>query len=322
MKIGNVSLENNLILAPMAGITDKSYRVLAKRMGAGLVFTEMVSAKGIYYKDKKTNQLMSIEEEERPVGLQIFGSDPEIMASVVKTDINNREDIDIVDINMGCPAPKIVKNNDGSALMKDPELIQRIIYEVVQASEKPVTVKMRMGWDHDSLNAIKIGKIAEREGASAVTIHGRTKDMFYSGVADWDYIAEMKSYLDIPLIGNGDVFTPEDALNMFEKTKCDGIAIGRGAMGNPWIFRRILNVMDGNEDIEPSYKEVIEMINLHMDMICEDKGEYIGVKEMRKHISWYLKGMPEAKSIRNDINKIETKDGVKTILIEYLENID
>lgn len=321
MKIGNITLDNNIVLAPMAGITDKTYRLLAKEMGAGLVVTEMVSAKGLYYKDKKTDQLMSIDERERPVALQIFGSDPKIMGEVVKLYINDRDDIDIIDINMGCPAPKIVKNNDGSALMKDPELVKRIIYNVVNASKKPVTIKTRIGWDNKNLNGIEIAKIAEAEGASAITIHGRTKEMYYSGEANWEYIKSVKEEVNIPVIGNGDIFNPQDAINMLEYTKCDGVAVGRGAMGNPFIFRGINQIINGNEYVQPSDTEIINMIIKHMNLICSDKGEKVGVREMRKHISWYLKGMKGSNKIKDEINSLEYKDDVIKLLLSYKNSI-
>lgn len=321
MKIGNIELDNNLVLAPMAGITDKTYRGLAKSMGVGLVFTEMVSAKGLYHRDPKTNQLMAIAEDERPVGLQIFGSDPDIMAEVVRRDINHREDIDILDINMGCPAPKIVKNNDGSALMRDPELVSKIVHDIVEVSKKPVTVKIRIGWDNSSVNGIDIARRIEREGASCITVHGRTREMYYGGNANWDYIGEMKTHLNIPLIGNGDIFEPEDAIRMLQQTKCDGVALGRGAMGNPWIFDRILRVQEGRPDYTPTDKQVIEMIILHLNLICQDKTERIGVPEMRKHISWYLKGMPDAKKVKDEVNRLKTKEEVIHRLRVYLREL-
>lgn len=321
MKIGNIELENNLMLAPMAGISDMTYRVLAKKMGAGLVVTEMVSAKGLFYNDKKTEQLMRIHKDERPVALQIFGSDPEIMGRVVLTDINSREDIDIVDINMGCPAPKIVKNGDGSALMKNPDLVRRIINSVVEASDKPVSVKLRIGWDDNNLNGLEIAKIAEAEGASMVTVHGRTREMFYTGSANWDYIKMIKEELKIPVIGNGDVFDYKDAKSMFDYTGVDGIAIGRGAIGNPFIFKSIDRYLKAGEEYVPSYKEIIDIILVHLDAICIDKGERIGVREMRKHISFYLKGMPGSAKIKDIVNKQEKKEDVKNILLSYLETI-
>lgn len=307
MQIGNVEIENNIFLAPMAGVTDSSYRIIAKEMGAGLVTTEMISAKGLYYRDENTQKLMTIDSRERPIALQIFGSDPKIMGEVIEKHINPRGDIDIVDINMGCPAPKIVKNGDGSALMKNPRLVRQILKEVVRASNKPITLKIRMGWDKDSVNGIEIGKIAEEEGIAALTIHGRTRDMFYSGEADWQYIKKAKESLSIPIIGNGDIFHPIDAIRMMEYTNCDGVAIGRGAMGNPWIFKGTI----------PNSNEKIDMAIRHLDLLCKLKGEDIGVKEMRKHISWYLKGMKNSNVIKNQINTINEKTKMVNTLLEY-----
>lgn len=318
MDIGNIKLENNIFLAPMAGVADSTYRTICREMGAGLVFSEMVSSKGLYYNDKVTKRLMDIDKREIPIGLQIFGSDPDIMRDIVKKYINPRKDIAIIDINMGCPAPKIVKNGDGSALLKDPQLVQRILKKVVEVSNKPVTLKIRMGWNHNSINGVEIAKIAEREGISAITIHGRTRDMFYSGKADWDIIKKIKSTIEIPVIGNGDIFEPIDALRMIEYTKCDGVAVGRGAMGNPWIFKRIKLLMDGKADVKPSNKEKIEMSIKHLEMISDLKGEYIGVREMRKHIGWYLKGMKNSSIIRNNINTMDTKDEMIKTLEDYL----
>lgn len=322
MKIGNIKLENNIFLAPMAGVTDSTFRVICRDMGAGLVFSEMVSSKGLYYNDKKTERLTAIDSRENPVALQIFGSDPEIMGKIVEKYINPREDIQIIDINMGCPAPKIVKNGDGSALLREPLLVRSILREVVKVSNKPVTLKIRMGWNHKSVNGIEIARIAEKEGISALTIHGRTRDMFYSGNADWDIIKEIKDTINIPVIGNGDIFEPIDALNMIDYTKCDGIAIGRGSMGNPWIFKRIQLLMDGKEDCIPTDEEKINVAIKHINMICDLKGEYIGVRETRKHIAWYLKGMKNSNVIRNNINIVDTKVELIEILLNYLSDLN
>ncbi|MCR3956660.1 MAG: tRNA dihydrouridine synthase DusB [Gudongella sp.] len=321
MKIGNFNIENKLMLAPMAGVTDLAFRIICKEMGVGLTVTEMVSAKGMYYNDRKTDSLTEIDPRERPVALQIFGSEPEIMENVVTNKLNGRQDIDIIDINMGCPAPKIVKNGDGSALMKDPRLAERVIRGVAGASNKPVTVKIRKGWDENSVNGVEIAKIAEASGAAAITVHARTRDMFYSGKADWDYIGKVKEAVDIPVIGNGDIFTPQDALDMMDRTGCDGVAIGRGAMGNPWIFRQINQLINGEKPEGPSTQEILETSIRHMNMVCDIKGERIGVREMRKQLAWYIKGMRNSNEIKNKINTMVDKDSIVKLLVEYTEHL-
>lgn len=317
MKIGNIELKNNVFLAPLAGFTDLPFRLICKEQGAGLVFTEMVSAKGMYYNDEKTHILTTTHERERPVAMQIFGSDPKIMSTIVEEKLNQREDISIIDINMGCPAPKIVKNNDGCALMKNPNRVEKILKEIIKVANKPITIKIRKGYDADNINGIEIAEIAESCGVSAVTIHARTRDMFYSGVADWDYIKELKAQVSIPVIGNGDIFKPEDAVQMMAYTGCDGVLIGRGSMGNPWIFKRILNLIHGKPDEEPNMEEIIQLTIRHLEMACEYKGERIGINEMRKHISHYLKGLKNANEVKNLINKENEKEQVKEILLAY-----
>lgn len=321
MRISNLELDNNVFLAPMAGVTDMAFRILCREMGAGLVFSEMVSSKALYYKDEKSIELMKIDEKERPVALQIFGSDPDVMANIVENYLNKDSSIDIIDINMGCPAPKIVKNGDGAALVKDKDLVKRILSKVVSVSTKPVTCKFRMGWDKENINGIEIAKIAEEAGISAVTVHGRTRDMFYSGQADWDYIRRVKESVSIPVIGNGDVFEPGDALKLIKESKCDAISIGRGCLGNPWIFKRVLDVMAGREDTPPSNEEIIKMAIRHLNMTCELKGERIGVREMRKQLAWYLKGMKNSNEVKNKLNILEDKDSVIDLLLDYLDNL-
>ncbi|NLV87953.1 MAG: tRNA dihydrouridine synthase DusB [Tissierellia bacterium] len=319
MRIGNVELENNIFLAPMAGVTDLAFRILCKEMGAGLVVSEMVSSKGLYYNDSSTRNLLKVDPKERPIAIQIFGSDPRIMAYIVETYLNPREDIDIIDINMGCPTPKIVKNNDGCALMKNPSLVREILRAVVKVANKPVTIKIRMGWDEESINGLEIGKIAEEEGVSALTVHARTRDMLYSGKADWQYIKILKESLRIPVIGNGDIFEPEDAIKMLEITNCDGVAIARGAQGNPWIFRRILNLMEGKDAPPPGLDEIIYTCIRHLNLLCSIKGERVGVREMRKHAAWYLKGQRNSNEIKNLLNTIESRVEMEKVLLDYLD---
>lgn len=311
MKIGNVEIKNNVFLAPMAGITDLAYRLICKEFGAGLVYTEMISAKGIYYNDEKTKLLTQIDEKERPVAIQIFGSDADIMADVAK---RMSEKADIIDINMGCPAPKVVKNDDGSKLMLNPALIDEITYKVVKSSTVPVTVKIRKGWNDENVNAVEIAKILEKNGVSAVAVHGRTREQFYSGIADWDIIKKVKESVNIPVIGNGDVIDIDSANKMIEYTGCDAIMVGRAALGKPWIFKEIIE----QNKINMKQEELYKIIKKHYDLLSELKGEYIAVREMRKHISWYIKGLPLATQIRNQINMLESKDEVLELLYMYL----
>lgn len=318
MQIGKVSIKNNVFLAPMAGVTDMAYRAICRQFGCGLTYTEMVSAKGMYYKSENTKELLALAPEEKPAAIQIFGSDPDIMAGIAAE--IERAGADIIDINMGCPTPKIVKNGDGSALMQKPELVAQIVRKVSEAVTVPVTVKMRKGWDDDCVNAVEIASIAEENGAKAVTVHGRTREQFYTGKADWSIISKVKQAVKIPVIGNGDISSPEDAKAMLEETGCDGVMIGRGAQGNPWIFRRTVEFLSSGELLpEPSYEEKVEMALLHLGKTIELKGEFIGVKEMRKHLAWYLKGMPGAAGIKSEVFKLEKASEVQELLEDYLK---
>ncbi|MBS4959446.1 MAG: tRNA dihydrouridine synthase DusB [Clostridiales bacterium] len=317
MKIGTIHLKNNVILAPMAGVTDLPFRILCKEMGCALVYSEMVSAKGILYQSANTFKLLEVDEKERPVAVQLFGSDPEILAAMAK----KIEDlpIDIIDVNMGCPAPKIVKNGEGSALTLHPEQVGKIVKALVEAQKKPVTIKFRKGFDDTHINAVEIAKIAEENGASAVAVHGRTREQYYSGKADWDIIKEVKAAVNIPVIGNGDIFQPEDARNMLEYTGCDGIMIGRGAQGNPWIFKRVIHYLNTGEILpEPEIEEKIALALRHARMLIDYKGEYTGIREMRKHISWYTKGIPGAAEFRNQANLAESYEQMEQLVNQYL----
>lgn len=321
MKIGNLSFDNSVFLAPMAGVTDISFRGLCKEMGCELVYTEMVSAKALYYGSENTKTLLRVSEEESPVAVQIFGREPELMAEICEKYLNPREDICIIDVNMGCPAPKIVKNKEGSALMLEPNLAYDIIKSLKKVSNKPVTVKFRKGYDDEHINAVEFGKAMEEAGADAIAVHGRTRKQMYEGKADWDIIRAVKNAVSVPVIGNGDVFSPDDALKMKELTNCDGIMVARGSMGNPWIFKQIGEVLKGNTIEEISYKEKIEMCIRHYELAIKNDGEYKAIREMRKHASWYLKGLPKSTEIRNEINSINDSLKVIEILNTYKNNI-
>ena len=318
LKIGNVELENNLILAPMAGITNQPFRVICKQFGPGMVCTEMASSKAIFYNDQKTKRLLNIEGEKRPISVQIFGSEEESMGYAAKY---VSEFADIVDINMGCPAPKVVKNGDGSKLLLDLKKAKSIMQVVVQNSKVPVTLKIRKGWDKENIVAVEIAKIAEDVGISAITVHGRTRSEFYTGIADWDIIKKVKDAVSIPVIGNGDIDSEEKALEMFEKTNVDGIMIGRAAFGNPWIFREIEYFLKTGKEIEkPTKEEKLRIIRKHIELAVKEKGD-VAIKELRKHIAWYTKNMKNSSEFRNSINNIETEKELLENIDEYFNNI-
>lgn len=313
LKIGNVTLDNDLILGPMAGVTDLPFRLLCKEQGAGLLCMEMVSAKGILYNNKNTKFLLTIDERERPVSLQLFGSDPDIISEQAKR--IEELPFDILDINMGCPVPKVVNNGDGSALMKNPVLAGEIIEKTARAIQKPVTVKIRKGFDEEHVNAVELARIAEESGAAAVAVHGRTREQYYSGKADWNIIREVKEAVQIPVIGNGDVNTPQDAERMRRETGCDGIMIARGAQGNPWIFKQILHYERTGEYLpKPGPREVVEMILRHARMQMEFKGEYTGMREIRKHAAWYTAGYKNSAKLRGKINEAESYEELTELL--------
>lgn len=317
LQIGNVTLENNLILAPMAGVTDLPFRLLCKEQGAGLLCMEMVSAKAILYKNKNTEELLTIDPRENPVSLQLFGSDPDIMSEIARQ-IEDRP-FDILDINMGCPVPKVVNNGDGSALMKNPKLAGQIIEKTARAIKKPVTVKIRKGFDDDHINAVEMAHIAQESGAAAIAVHGRTRAQFYSGKADWDIIRQVKEAVSIPVIGNGDIKTAEDVVAMKEQTGCDGFMIARGAEGNPWIFRQILHYFETGEHLEkPDFAEVTEMLLRHAKMQLEFKGEYTGIREIRKHAAWYTAGYRNSSKLRGRINEVENYEQLEALFREVL----
>ena len=317
LTIGNVELENPYILAPMAGVTDLPFRLLCREQGAGLLCMEMVSAKAIQYNNKNTKALLEIHPEEPPVSLQLFGSDPDVISEIAKQ--IEELPFSILDINMGCPVPKIVRNGEGSALMKQPKLVYEIVSKTVKAIEKPVTVKIRKGFDDSCINAVEIAKIIEDAGASAVAVHGRTREQYYSGKADWDIIRQVKEAVSIPVIGNGDVVSGESAIAMQKETGCDGVMIGRGAQGNPWIFSELLAYdRTGEMPARPTKEEIKQMIHRHGVLQVKYKGEYLGIREMRKHVSWYTSGLPNSAKLRGEINAVESLEELESLLKERL----
>lgn len=315
LQIGNVTLENNLILAPMAGVSDLPFRLLCREQGAGLVCMEMVSAKAILYKNRNTEELLTIDPKEHPVSLQLFGSDPDIISEIAKQ-IEERP-FDILDLNMGCPVPKVVNNGDGSALMKNPRLAGEIIEKTARAIKKPLTVKIRKGFDDAHVNAVELAHIAQESGAAAVAVHGRTREQYYAGHADWDIIRQVKEAVSIPVIGNGDIRTPEDVAAMAEQTGCDGYMIARGAEGNPWIFRQILHYFEtGGHLARPDFSEVTEMLLRHAKMQIDCKGDYTGIREIRKHAAWYTAGYRNSSKLRGRINEVENYGQLEALFRE------
>lgn len=320
MKIGNVEIANNIALGPMAGVTDLPFRKLCKEMGCGLMYTEMVSAKAILYNNKNTDELLRVDENERPIAVQLFGSDPDIMAEMAAR--IEEGPYDFIDINMGCPVPKIVGNGEGSALMKNPKLAGDIVAAMVKKCKKPITVKIRKGFDDENINAPEFAKVLEANGASAVAVHGRTREQYYTGNADWDIISKVKAAVNIPVIGNGDITTPVDAKKMIEQTGCDGVMIGRAARGNPWIFKEVSHYLATGELIErPTLDEVRKMILRHARMLVEYKGNFIGIREMRKHVSWYISGYPHSAAIRNQVNMVESIEEMEELINEKVSII-
>ena len=317
LKIGNVELKNRYILAPMAGVTDLPFRLLCKEQGAGLLCMEMISAKALQYKNRNTKALLQIDPREYPVSLQLFGADPDIISEQAKA--IEELPFQILDINMGCPVPKVVKNGEGSALMKNPRLVYDVVYKTVRAISKPVTVKIRKGFDEEHVNAVEIAKIIEEAGGAAVAVHGRTREQYYSGKADWDIIRQVKEAVSIPVIGNGDVPGSLAAEQLLEETGCDGVMIGRGCQGNPWIFRELNEYEEtGKVPHRPSKKEIKEMMLRHAQLQIELKGDYLGIREMRKHVAWYTKGMEGSAKLRDEINRVESYEELEKLLNERI----
>lgn len=319
--IGNVKIDGILALGPMAGVTDLPFRLLCKEQGADLIYTEMVSAKGILYKNKNTESLLEVLEEERPVSLQIFGSDPKIMAEAAM--MIEERNFDILDINMGCPVPKVVNNQEGSALLNNPKLIGEIVGEITKSIKKPVTVKVRKGFKEGENSAVEAAIAAEANGAAAVAVHGRTREQYYSGASDIEIIKKVKEAVKIPVIGNGDIMTPQDALHMMDYTGCDAVMIARGVRGNPWLFGQIKSYVEtGKMPEKPSVDKVIETILRHAKLQVQYKGEFVGMREMRKHVAWYMHGFPKAAALRNDVNEVQTMEDLHKLMVKYKEQYE
>lgn len=314
LRIGNVELENNVTLAPMAGVTDLPFRLLCREQGCGLMCTEMVSAKALLYNNRNTKPILAVREEERPVAVQLFGSDPDIMSDMALR--LEEGPYDIIDVNMGCPVPKIVNNGEGSALMKNPKLAEAILTSMVKKLHKPVTVKFRKGFDDSCVNAVEFARMAESCGVSAVAVHGRTREQYYSGKADWDIIRQVKETVGIPVIASGDIFTPEDAAACLEQTGCDGLMLARGVRGNPWLFHQIREYLEhGTLEAKPSREEMVQMILRHARMLIECKGELMAMREMRKHVAWYTAGYPGSASLRRRVNEIEKYEDLERLIM-------
>ena len=312
-KIREILQENPVVAAPMAGVSDRPSRLIAREYGCGLVYTEMISAKALTYRNQKTYLLMNMKGEQQPVNMQIFGSEPDVMAEGAR--IMQACGAQIIDINMGCPVPKVVNNGEGSALMRNPELAAEIVSAMVKAVDVPVTVKFRKGWDDASVNAVEFARRMEAAGASAIAVHGRTRMQYYSGKADWNIIGQVKEAVTVPVIGNGDIFVPEDGKAMLEQTNCDGIMLGRGALGRPWLYRQMTEYLrTGGYEGEPTLEQRRQVITHHAQLICEEKGERVAMKEMRKHIAWYYKGLPGAARMRDAINTVATMEDLEHLL--------
>ena len=322
LKIGNVKIDNQVVLAPMAGVCNPAFRLIAKEFGTGLVCAEMVSDKAILYKNEKSLKMLYVDEREKPLSLQIFGGDKTTLVEAAKV-VDKQTNADIIDINMGCPVPKITKCDAGAKWLLDPNKIYEMVAAVVDAVEKPVTVKMRIGWDENHILAVENAQAVERAGGKAVAVHGRTRVQMYEGVADWDVIGDVKRAVKIPVIGNGDVKTPEDAKRLLEQTKCDGVMIGRAALGNPWMLYRTVKYLETGELLgEPEIREKMDVCMLHLDRLIDLKGEKVAVSEMRKHIAWYLKGLPGASKVKDTINQLLTKDDVIKVLYDYVDEYE
>ena len=321
MQIGDLKLDNPVFLAPMAGVTDLPFRRIVKNLGCGMVYSEMVSAKGLVYDNKNSEKLLAISEGEKPIAIQVFGREEDVLSQAVK--IIAEKEPDVIDFNLGCPAPKVVKSGYGSALMKEAKQVEKAVKAMSESVNIPVTVKIRTGWDEESINAVEIAKIAESAGAKAVAVHGRTREQFYSGQADWSIIQDVVNAVSIPVIGNGDVFSPQDAEKMLIETNCDGIMIGRAARGNPWIFKRVTHYLKTNELLAPPNPyEKIDMALIHLKNLVDFKGEYIGIREMRKHAAWYIKGLRGCSNVKDKLNTSESMAEMKKILFEYRKQLN